>query len=195
MIFTQTLPLLKPHEVGPVLLPRSAPPPEPQPTDTGLSQNNMSATRTIVVNNPFPATHSIALQHTAPDPEIPQLPGLRSMDATNLSLMNNSTGSSIRGPNRPLIVSNLSEGRIIRRVTPTYPTIAKAAGIQGEVVLEAVISRAGRIENLRAVSGHPMLVRAAEAAVSQWQFRPYILNGAPIEVMTQITVAFRLNRE
>jgi protein TonB len=62
-------------------------------------------------------------------------------------------------------------------------------------VLEAVISRAGRIENLRTISGHPVLAKAAEAAVNQWQFRPYILNGVPIEVMTQITVDFKLNRE
>src|SRR5262249_6227564 len=92
-------------------------------------------------------------------------------------------------------VSNLSEGRIIRKVTPVYPSIAKRTGIQGQVVLEAVISRAGRIENLRAISGHPWLAEAARVAVNQWEVRPYILNGTPIEVVTQITVDYNVNQE
>ena len=85
------------------------------------------------------------------------------------------------------------EGMLIRRVQPVYPPLARAARIQGSVVLAAVISKAGTIENLRMLSGHPMLVPAAIAAVSQWRYRPYILNGEPIEVETQITVNFTLN--
>jgi protein TonB len=68
------------------------------------------------------------------------------------------------------------------------------ARIQGPVVLEAVISKAGKIENLRLVSGHPMLAAAAIDAVSQWRYRPYILNGDEIEVETEITVNFVLER-
>jgi len=89
--------------------------------------------------------------------------------------------------------SHLLEGSLIRRVTPTYPSLARTARIQGPVVLFAIISKAGTIDNLRAISGHPMLVPAAIEAVSQWRYRPYILNNEPIEVETQITVNFLLS--
>jgi protein TonB len=89
--------------------------------------------------------------------------------------------------------STILEGNLIRRVQPVYPPIARTARIQGPVILVAVISKAGTIENLRALSGHPMLVPAAVDAVSQWRYRPYILNNEPIEVETQITVNFLLS--
>lgn len=89
--------------------------------------------------------------------------------------------------------STILEGSLIRRVIPMYPPLARSAGVQGPVVLFAVISKAGTIDNLRVVSGHPMLVPAAIEAVRQWRYRPYILNGQPIEVETQITVNFTLS--
>jgi protein TonB len=58
--------------------------------------------------------------------------------------------------------------------------------------LRAVISRAGTIENLQVLSGHPLLTNAAIAAVRQWRYRPYVLNGEPVEVETQVTVNFIL---
>ena len=66
------------------------------------------------------------------------------------------------------------------------------AKIQGPVELRAVISKAGTIENLAVVSGHPLLVASAREAVRQWRYRPYLLNGEPIEVETNITVNFIL---
>jgi protein TonB len=89
--------------------------------------------------------------------------------------------------------SSMLEGNLLRRVEPVYPPLAKTARIQGSVVLVAVISKAGTIDNLHAVSGPPMLVPAAVAAVSQWRYRPYILNNESIEVETQITVNFLLS--
>ncbi len=86
----------------------------------------------------------------------------------------------------------MSEGSLAYKVVPTYPPLAKSARIQGQVLLQAVISKQGVIENLRALSGPPMLVEAAVEAVRQWRYRPYILNGEPIEVETQITVNFSL---
>jgi len=91
--------------------------------------------------------------------------------------------------------SKMLEGSLIRKVQPSYPPLAKTARIQGPVVLFAVISRSGTIDNLRVLSGHPMLVEAAIAAVKQWQYRPYILNQEPIEVETQITVNFVLGSD
>ena len=90
--------------------------------------------------------------------------------------------------------SEILEGSLIRKVEPKYPPLAIAARIQGPVVLAAVISKEGTIENLRLVNGHPMLVPAAIEAVSQWRYRPYSLNGDVIEVDTQITVNFVLGR-
>jgi len=89
--------------------------------------------------------------------------------------------------------SKMLEGSLYHRVQPVYPSLARAARIQGEVVLAATISKAGMIENLQVLRGHPMLVRAALDAVSQWRYRPYILNNEPVEVETQITVNFILS--
>jgi len=91
------------------------------------------------------------------------------------------------------ISGGVEEGLQIRNVKPIYPAIALAAGIEGEVVLQAEIGKDGRIENLRAVSGNPLLIRAALDAVQQWRYRPYLLNGGPVEVETQITVRFGMH--
>jgi protein TonB len=92
----------------------------------------------------------------------------------------------------PLRISNMSEGNLIHKVQPAYPALARTARIQGVVVLEAVISKQGTIENLKVLAGHPMLALAAREAVRQWRYRPYILNNEPVEVETQITVNFSL---
>ena len=93
---------------------------------------------------------------------------------------------------REFRTSKMLQGMLIRRVEPVYPPMARAARVQGAVLLAAVISKDGTIENLRTISGHPMLVPAAITAVSQWRYRPYILNDEAIEVETQITVNFIL---
>ena len=92
----------------------------------------------------------------------------------------------------PLRISHINEGNLIRRVQPAYPPLARSARIQGAVILQAVISRQGAIENLKVLSGHPMLAPAAVDAVRQWRYRPYILNNEPVEVETLITVNFSL---
>ena len=93
---------------------------------------------------------------------------------------------------KPLIVSHMNEGNLLLRVQPVYPPLARAAGIQGPVQLRAIISRTGTIEHLTVESGPAMLIRAAADAVQQWRYRPYLLNGEPIEVETEITVNFVL---
>jgi len=86
----------------------------------------------------------------------------------------------------------MSEGDLVRKILPAYPPLARTARIEGQVVLQAVISKQGAIENLRVLSGHPMLVPAAIEAVRQWRYRPYVLNSEPVEVETQIIVNFSL---
>jgi protein TonB len=93
---------------------------------------------------------------------------------------------------RQFRTSRLLEGNLIRKVQPVYPPLARTARVQGSVVLAALISKEGSIENLRLLQGHPMLVPAALDAVKQWRYKPYILNGEAIEVETQITVNFNL---
>jgi bla regulator protein blaR1 len=81
---------------------------------------------------------------------------------------------------------------IVKKVPPEYPEAAKKAGIQGEVVLRAIIGKDGDVENLQIVSGHPQLAPAAVEAVKQWKYRPYLQEGKPVEVETEITVNFTL---
>jgi periplasmic protein TonB len=94
---------------------------------------------------------------------------------------------------RPLRISHWAEGNLVHRVQPNYPPLARQARIEGPVQLRAIISRTGTIENLALLSGHPMLSPAAIEAVRQWRYRPYLLNGEPIEVETEITVNFVLS--
>ncbi len=95
-------------------------------------------------------------------------------------------------PQRVRVSQGVTQGLLIHKVQPSYPPLARQARIQGSVVLQAVISKDGTIQGLRLVSGHPMLAPAAIDAVKQWRYKPYILNGEPVEVETQSTVNFTL---
>jgi periplasmic protein TonB len=95
-------------------------------------------------------------------------------------------------PAGPLKISSISEGMLLTPIRPVYPPIARAAGVQGTVVVEAVISKAGVIESLHVVSGPMMLQNAALEAIREARYRPYRLNGDPVEVQTTITVNFRI---
>jgi len=90
------------------------------------------------------------------------------------------------------ISQGVTKGLLIHRVEPVYPPLAKAARVQGEVLLKAVIDVNGNIQNLQLISGHPMLVPAAISAVQGWKYKPYLLNGQPVEVETMVTVIFSL---
>lgn len=91
------------------------------------------------------------------------------------------------------VSSTVMEGMIVYKVPPAYPSIAIATGTSGTVVLQATISKNGKIEGLRVVSGPTLLQQAAIDAVKQWRYRPYLLNGEPIEVETTVTVIFKLS--
>jgi periplasmic protein TonB len=90
------------------------------------------------------------------------------------------------------VSTGVSQGMLLAPIRPVYPVIAKAAGVQGTVVVEAVISRTGTIESLHVVSGPAMLQNAALDAIREARYRPYRLNGEPTAVETTITVIFRL---
>ena len=88
------------------------------------------------------------------------------------------------------VASGVIAGLALAQPAPVYPPIARAAHVQGVVILHALISRPGTIEDLQVISGPPMLQAAALDAVRQWRYRPYLLNGVPTEVETTINVNF-----
>jgi periplasmic protein TonB len=98
----------------------------------------------------------------------------------------------IAAPQRVRVSAGVTSGLLIRRVQPTYPPLARAARIQGVVILQAQISKEGDVINLQLISGHPMLAPAAIEAVKQWKYKPYLLNGEPVDVDTQVQVNFTL---
>jgi len=94
-------------------------------------------------------------------------------------------------PVRRIVISHPSEAMLLYKVVPEYPRLAQISGVQGDVKLHAIIAKDGTIQSLTVTSGHSLLTRAAVDAVQQWRYRPYMLNGDPVEVETVITVSFK----
>jgi protein TonB len=97
-------------------------------------------------------------------------------------------------PTRITLGGRVVEAKLIHRVVPNYPALARQARVSGVVRLRAVISRDGRVQEISLLSGHPLLIRAAVDAVRQWLYQPTMLNGEPVEVDTEITVTFYFAR-
>jgi len=131
-------------------------------------------------------------------------PPMQTLTAMNMSAMPTGINTAADGPvravrvvpaipDKPMTVSGgVAAGRLLAPIRPVYPAIAKAAGLQGTVVVEAIISKAGTIESLRVISGPELLRRAATYAIEQARYQPFRLNGEPTDVQTTITVNFRL---
>lgn len=99
-----------------------------------------------------------------------------------------------KNPERIRVGGNVQAANLVRKVTPVYPPLAKQARIQGVVVLEAEISKEGTIENLKVITGHPLLIQAAIDAVKQWRYKPTMLNNEPVPVVTTVTVNFAFSQ-
>jgi len=97
-------------------------------------------------------------------------------------------------PTRIRVGGQVQQANLIRQPKPIYPPLAKQARIQGVVRFNAIIGKDGTIQNLQLISGHPLLVPAAEEAVKQWLYKPTLLNGEPVEVATVIDVNFTLSQ-
>jgi len=95
-------------------------------------------------------------------------------------------------PKRIRVGGQVESARLIFQPKPEYPPLAKMARIQGTVRLEAIISKDGTIQDLKVVSGHPLLVKSALEAVQRWRYQPTLLNGEPVEVVTEVDVNFTL---
>jgi TonB family protein len=95
-------------------------------------------------------------------------------------------------PGTVRVSQGVMSGLVVTKVPPDYPSDAKKARIQGTVVMRVKIDKAGDVSNIQLISGHPLLAPAAIDAVKQWKYKPYLLNGGPVEVDTQVTVNFTL---
>jgi TonB family protein len=101
---------------------------------------------------------------------------------------------SVETDNKPLRVASIVlQGKVIERRVPIYPELARRIRLQGDVAVEVIISPEGRVESVRAVSGHPMLIQSALDAARIWRFAPTLLNGVPVCVTGVITFVFKLN--
>jgi protein TonB len=97
-------------------------------------------------------------------------------------------------PQRIRVGGNVQQAKLVRQPHPVYPPLAKQARIQGVVKLSAIIAKDGTIQHLEVISGHPLLIPSALEAVKQWVYQPTLLNGEPVEVVTQIDVNFTLSQ-
>ena len=95
-------------------------------------------------------------------------------------------------PKRVMVGGNVQAARLVNKVQPLYPPLARQTRISGTVKLHAIIGKDGSVQQLVMVSGHPLLVQAALDAVRQWRYQPTLLNGEPVEVDTEIDVIFSL---
>jgi len=204
LIFTEALPKqqLMTFLVAP-------PPPPPPPPPAAAPVKIVKVIQTDIVNGELrtptkiPQKVQMIKEDEAPPPVMAStgvvggvpggVPG-GSMTGVLGGIVNSTTVAvpKIATPQRVRVSSGVQSGLLVRRVNPTYPPLARQARIQGVVLLQAQISKDGNIENLQLISGHPMLAPAAIEAVKQWKYKPYLLNGEPVEVETQVQVNFTL---
>ena len=88
----------------------------------------------------------------------------------------------------------MQESKILRRVDPVYPELAKRARVDQIVMLEVSVDEEGNVANVRVIRGHPLLDQAAIDAVKQWKYSPTLLNGEPVPVIATVTVIFKLGK-
>jgi periplasmic protein TonB len=199
LFYTEGLPRLA--MLAPLLAPAPPPavPPTPRPNLPASPQSNLMGS-SLISPPRIPTTVTMLTETTPPPPMDPLAAGVSHCFGTpngRGAVLDSVLGPDLVLPPPPPVrrppVSRMMEGNLVRRVQPDYPPLARQVRVQGKVVLRAMISREGAIENLQVLSGHPMLVQAAVEAVRQWRYRPYLLNGEPVEVETQVTVNFVLS--
>jgi protein TonB len=181
LIFTPTKPVPVETVEHVVKTPRSC---------NGCAPSGARSTAVVLVSHNPNTIYAGPPQETAERPELAR-PGTGGSANVPTELIGDGSAKTDVKLGSKRIVSQLNEGQLVNRVEPVYPHIAAVSEIQGQVKLHAIIGRDGRIQSLSAVSGHPLLVRAALEAVEQWRYRPYILNGEAVEVETFITVNFK----
>jgi periplasmic protein TonB len=200
LMFTEGLPKAQ------LMMALVAPPPPPPPPPPPAAVKIVKQVQTDIVNGQLrtptkiPKKVEIIKEEEAPPPMTGVVGGVPG--GVPGGQMNGVIGGIIS--NAPMAVpkvavqrvrvsQGVTQGMVLHKVQPTYPPLARTARVQGSVLLAAVIGKDGTIQNLHVISGHPLLTQAALEAVRQWRYRPYILNGEPVEVDTQVTVNFTLS--
>lgn len=171
-------------------------PPQPLPTRQVLRMDHASE----IMDQQLRAPRLIPTAPYIPDKPESQSPGPvaewnAGPSGRNLSVFREHRAPAVRAASQPpaRVSGGVMEGLLVGKVIPVYPPLARAMGMEGTVVLQATISKTGTIENLRVVSGPELLQKAALDAVSRWRYRPYLLNGEPVEVETTINVNFTMH--
>lgn len=167
----------------------------PSNSKTGLiAEDTVTKASPIVVKSDLSRAQRPAAPASEPAPQAPSLsPSAGSGDATISSLVASTPVNVPKHTPQTLRVSQgVSQGLILKRVQPVYPQPAMQMRLQGAVQLLATINKEGQIANVTVLSGDSVLARAASDAVRQWKYKPYYLNGEPVEIQTQITVNFKL---
>ncbi len=206
LVYTESLPNAQLKSMLMAPPPPPAPPPRPPikiATRAVLKQLNA---HTLLAPRVIPKTVNPVVQTAAPDVSVFGSTGVGSDSSGGITGILGAAATTDAPPlaappakskpaNGPLRVGGfVAEANIIHKVQPVYPPLARSARIQGGVEFTAVISKDGVIQNLQLVHGHPLLVNAARDAVLQWRYRPTLLNGQPVEVLTTITVNFMLSQ-
>jgi TonB family protein len=164
------------------------------PSSAGKTASNSEPAAQPLVVKPGTAVPGHA-KSAVPDAPAPSMIGL-TPSASGGSLSNLvATGNAPQPVLQALNVSQgVSQGLLIKKIQPTYPPNALRMRVEGSVQLLATIGKTGNITAVKITSGDPLLARAAQDAVKQWKYRPYFLNGEPVEIQTQVTINFKLPR-
>ena len=185
----------------------AAPPPPPPPPPPPAAVHVVKQVETDMVNNQLrtptkiPKKVEMIKEEEAPPPMaagvvggVPGgVPGGQMNGVIGGIISNTPVAVPKIAVSRVRVSAGVTQGMIIHKVQPAYPQMAKIARVQGPVVLAAIIGKDGTIQNLHVVSSaSPLLNQAAIDAVKEWRYKPYILNGEPVEVDTQVTVNFTL---
>jgi periplasmic protein TonB len=166
----------------------------PTPTDTSKSISIPAAMHMTQKTPPPPAGTTGGVVGGVPDGLVGGFPGGVLTEVLNGTHSVPVLAKTSPTPKRMRIASRVAEANLIHDVAPTYPPEAGRARIEGTVVLLAVIAKDGTVRDVRVERGLPVLAQAAIDAVKQWRYKPYLLNGEPIEVDSQITINFTLSR-
>ena len=210
LLFSDRLPVVPSY----IKLSLPAPPPPPPPGESAHTNSSSSSHRSLVPTKSFHAPrHVVALS------EIPQVqeaeapsvgftgveggvPGgtgvstlMTQMFSPTIPQPKPAVVDTPKQPAKPLtVISEVQAAKLLRKVIPVYPPLARQMRVSGTVRLMGVVAKDGTIQQLQVVSGHPLLVTAALDAVRQWVYRPTLLNGQPVEVIAPIDVIFSLSQ-
>lgn len=196
LIFTYELPIeewaLHAMLIAPPAPPQPPPPPavrieqvaSPQRYDEILMQPRSIPNEVALIDDKTPV---VALKAPAPGGVVGAVSGV------SQPILNPAGFIPMPPPVKPIPVGgNIQAARLVERIAPGYPEQAREDGISGVVILEAIIDKSGLVRDVKLLDGHPMLAPSAIEAVTQWRYKPTLLNGQTVEVITRVEVTYRL---